>query len=182
MSRSSSRGRGAATAPSAPPADPVEQLATMLDQPQAVVLTLPESLIDEAMRAAGFSLADRAKVFARAAAARAVGGETVLARHFEKAELRQREPWRAQADNFEAERAAICAAAPAAQKRLLLELAKTHTMSPEDIVTSLYVLLGDDEARRFYGATLLTKQGLERIRSHNFYVASLVANPEVFLA
>ena len=116
--------------------------------------------LNDAMTAVNLTLPERAtvEIFA-ATAASGKSGETVLARHFEKAELRQREPWRAQADNFEAERAAISATAPAAQQKLFFELAKTHTMSPEHIVTSLYVMLGDDEARRFYCGNTAHKTG-----------------------
>jgi len=106
----------------------------------------------------------------------------VLARQFERQDLRTREPWRIEDEKQAAERDAISKLGMPVLQRLFVDLAKAKRIAPEDAVNLFYALYSDEAGRRFWASTLQSKVGVERVRAHNFYVVSLMADRDAFMA
>ena len=116
----------------------------------------------------------RALVFQRHEVRHAQHDMEVLAKHLSAADRRRLQPWRVAEERCQVQRDAILAQTPAAVRDAFVTRSKDHDVSPEDVLTAMYVFWGNEDALRFFrGLLARTQPGFARIQAHNFYVASL---------
>jgi len=104
------------------------------------------------------------------------GGDKALVAHFERAEKREVEPWRIQAERFETRRNAWHAEDQKNLQKAFLDLAKAGGLTQIEILLGSYCLYGNDDALKFLAALIVREQPCDRIRSHNFLVGSLMGS------
>jgi hypothetical protein len=105
-----------------------------------------------------------------------------LREYFSEKEKRERERWRAVAQRLEAERKAISARSVAELRTEFLNMGKSHLLTPDDVICGTYLLFADEAGRKFLAGTLCERRGVDRVKAHNFYVASHMPSAESFLA
>ena len=96
---------------------------------------------------------------------------TALAEHLKEESLLRREPWRAHLRHFAGINATLAAAQVEHVRQTFLDAAKNALLSEEDVMAGTYLLYGDAHATKIFAQILLQRQGLERVRHHNWFVA-----------
>lgn len=97
--------------------------------------------------------------------------EGELARLLRQQEQRALDPWRIDAQRYEAEAAAYAAIGDEKTARMAVGLAKARRLSPADVMTLSYTVFGSPQALKFYSHVLMQKTGTDRVRAHNHFVA-----------
>jgi len=179
MSRSSSRGRGAATAPPEIPPTPSTNLwGEFVGRLQAKGRTFAQISRsgDRAavLRACGF--ADPLDVAALETEWSSRGDQqdstAALIAQFERQDRRAREKWSAKADALRAEREAITKQPLKELQAEYLELCKAAQLTMEDAYVVGYLLYSGDEERHLLAANIMRKENIDRYLAHNFAIAA----------
>lgn len=160
-------------------ASPLDELALALGFSAANLQKVPRELLGDAMDELKYTIKRKMAVYAALPDATGATPEQTLAKHFAEQERRAREPWRAVEQRLAVEREALQATPPDELRAFFLDMARTQTLEPEDVLTGTYLLYGEEADRRFL-AGLLQKKPRERVQAHNFFVASMM--PPQFLA
>ena len=142
---------------------------------------VPLDSIAEAANSLGFKPIERLRLLAAIGTDRPKDGASLLSEQQEKHDLRQRETFRLAAENAQAERAAVAKVSTEELQATFMALAKAKALTPTDVLQAGYALYANPPATHYYAHTLLHKDHAERVRQHNWYVASAVANSDAFL-
>jgi hypothetical protein len=104
------------------------------------------------------------------AASRTRTDASVLARHFERQQEQEREPWRAELERVLALVERASNACDEAIEESFVDAAKCGLLDEASALAGAYLVFGGDGARRFFCSIMMLPRE-EMIRYHNFYVA-----------
>lgn len=90
----------------------------------------------------------------------------------------RRRPYLATKKDLHEEREQAALIDQAKMKKQVVAAAERGRLTPDEVMMIAYTVFGDDEARRVFAQNILTHQGQDRIRRHNFFVAE--RNPDAW--
>lgn len=146
----------------------------------AEITHLPMTLLTDTMEALKFSLPRQARIHVKMRDSRpvrthdesAVSATMLLAEQFANQEKRNRDIWRPTMEALQEEWKAIDSQPDVELRNEFTELAKASSITMEDALQLHYLLFATDQQRKRWAATLMRRQGLERLKCHNFSVAA----------
>lgn len=94
-----------------------------------------------------------------------------LAAHFARETAFKYEPWRATREKYARFIDSTTTSQAPERRQAIIDMAKQHLLSADDVMYVTYSMFGDDRARAVFAATVMQKTGIERIRTHNWFVA-----------
>jgi hypothetical protein len=159
--------------------EPVAAVCAILKIDVRELPKLPLELITRACREARLEIAQEAAVLLQAQQPREDAIKTLVS-HQERVEERAAEPWRFVAESERRFRDSIKARTPqqlySDQKAIFVALLKQRRLAPDEVMTASYGLYGTPDTVAFFTECLLTKAPHERVRAHNFCVATALGD------